>query len=227
MRGVDYEIDYESNCDNDLRHAWTQQYQCIEDNVQFGTYGICSINPYNGYFEQAVEGAYYIEIDHPEGQYTPTSIQVNSTNPILYDFKTSVECNRFAIVKDVADSVYSTMQIFVSEDNASWTQIQGLERSGASVWFPLTSGRYWKLYPTTSWSYNLTSTWSYSGDSTLPSPAHFEKAIFFLGKWVPGLKFYTPPAAGEQITASYQLDRPYHTSNNIMRFTFSIKVQRA
>ncbi|MFA7175273.1 MAG: hypothetical protein WC340_18005 [Kiritimatiellia bacterium] len=225
-RGVDYEIDYESNCDNDLRHALTQQYQCIEDNVQFGTYAICSTITYNGYFDPAVEGAYYIEIDHPEGQYTPLSIQINSTNPIIYDFKSSVSCNRFAILASVADSVFDTMQVFVSDDNENWTQVQGLTRDGTSVWFPLTSGRFWKLYPTTSWTYQLTSNWSISGNSTLPSPADFEKAIFFLGKWVPGLKFYTPPASGAEITASYELDRPYHTMANIMRFTFSIKVQR-
>ena len=49
---------------------------------------------------------------------------------------------------------------------------------------------------------------------------------FFLGKTVPGLKFTEPPAAGTAITASYALEYPFKTENNLLRFTYSIQLQR-
>jgi hypothetical protein len=225
-RGTDYEIDYESHCDNDLRHAWTQQYQCIDANVQFGSYSIRSTKgPYNGYYDPAVEGAYCIENDHPAGQYSPTSITINETTPIRYDFGQARGCNQFTVLSpNPPETVFTTMQILVSDNNTDWTPVTGLVRDGTCVSFPLTSARYWKLYPTTSWTYTL-AIHGVAG-STLPGPAQLETAVFFLGKWVPGLTFITPPASGAAITASYQLDRPYHTGANLLRFTFSIRVQR-
>ena len=49
---------------------------------------------------------------------------------------------------------------------------------------------------------------------------------FFLGKTVPGLKFTTPPANGAAIEASYQLELPFKTSNNLLRFTCSLLLSR-
>lgn len=51
-------------------------------------------------------------------------------------------------------------------------------------------------------------------------------STFFLGKTVPGLKFTTPPAAGASITASFALEYPFKTSNNLLRFTYSVQLQR-
>ena len=47
-----------------------------------------------------------------------------------------------------------------------------------------------------------------------------------LGKTVPGLKFTTPPAAGASITASFALEYPFKTANNLLRFTYSVQLQR-
>lgn len=51
-------------------------------------------------------------------------------------------------------------------------------------------------------------------------------STFFLGKTVPGLKFTTPPAAGASITASFALEYPFKTANNLLRFTYSVQLQR-
>lgn len=51
-------------------------------------------------------------------------------------------------------------------------------------------------------------------------------STFFLGKTVPGLKFTTPPPAGAAITASFALEYPFKTSNNLLRFTYSVQLQR-
>lgn len=49
---------------------------------------------------------------------------------------------------------------------------------------------------------------------------------FFLGKTVPGLKFTSPPVTGATITASYALEYPFKTANNLLRFTYSVQLQR-
>jgi len=51
-------------------------------------------------------------------------------------------------------------------------------------------------------------------------------STFFLGKTVPGLKLTTPPAAGASITASFALEYPFKTANNLLRFTYSVQLQR-
>ncbi len=51
-------------------------------------------------------------------------------------------------------------------------------------------------------------------------------STFFLGKTVPGLKFTTPPPAGAAIDATYSLEYPFKTANNLLRFTYSIVLQR-
>lgn len=51
-------------------------------------------------------------------------------------------------------------------------------------------------------------------------------STFFLGKTVPGLNFTTPPTAGASITASFALEYPFKTANNLLRFTYSVQLQR-
>jgi hypothetical protein len=51
-------------------------------------------------------------------------------------------------------------------------------------------------------------------------------STFFLGRTVPGLKFMVPPAPGTAITASYALEYPFKTINNLLRFTYSLQLQR-
>ncbi len=72
-------------------------------------------------------------------------------------------------------------------------------------------------------SYN----WSYSIiRSSILRDGQSYCCTFFLGKSVPGLKLTNPPAAGETITASYAIEYPFKTENNLLRFTCSIQLQR-
>ena len=70
------------------------------------------------------------------------------------------------------------------------------------------------------WTYNL-----YYQSFPLRDGQSFG-TTFFLGKTVQGLKFTEPPAPGAAITASYALEYPFKTENNLLRFTCSIQLQR-
>lgn len=70
------------------------------------------------------------------------------------------------------------------------------------------------------WTYNL----YYQSFPTRDAQSY--GSTFFLGKTVPGLKFTTPPPAGAAIDATYSLEYPFKTANNLLRFTYSIVLQR-
>jgi fluoride ion exporter CrcB/FEX len=70
------------------------------------------------------------------------------------------------------------------------------------------------------WTYNL----YYQNLPTRDGQSY--GSTFFLGKTVPGLKFTAPPAAGAAITANFALEYPFKTSNNLLRFTYSVQLQR-
>lgn len=89
--------------------------------------------------------------------------------------------------------------------NAGTKQVETLTVSG-SVSYNWTYNLYYQSFPTR------------DGQSF--------GSTFFLGKTVPGLKFTTPPAAGASITASFALEYPFKTANNLLRFTYSVQLQR-
>ena len=89
--------------------------------------------------------------------------------------------------------------------NAGTKQVETLTVSG-SVSYNWTYNLYYQSFPTR------------DGQSF--------GATFFLGKTVPGLKFTIPPAAGASITASFALEYPFKTANNLLRFTYSVQLQR-
>ncbi len=89
--------------------------------------------------------------------------------------------------------------------NAGTKQVETLTVSG-SVSYNWTYNLYYQSFPTR------------DGQSF--------GATFFLGKTVPGLKFIIPPAAGASITASFALEYPFKTANNLLRFTYSVQLQR-
>ena len=114
----------------------------------------------------------------------------------------------------------ANLKIQYSIDNVTWTDVPAMARTN-QVWsFTLTSARYWRVFiPSYSWSYALQ-----TGTNTRDEQAF--GTTFFLGKTVPGLKFTTPPANGAAIEASYQLELPFKTSNNLLRFTCSLLLSR-
>jgi hypothetical protein len=74
--------------------------------------------------------------------------------------------------------------------------------------------------PGYNWSYSLYRTNIPTRDEQTFGPT------FFIGKTVPGLKLTVPPAAGETVEASYAIELPFKTENNLLRFTCSIQLQR-
>ena len=89
--------------------------------------------------------------------------------------------------------------------NAGTRQVETLTVSG-SVSYNWTYNLYYQSFPTR------------DGQSF--------GSTFFLGKTVPGLKFAAPPATGAAITASFALEYPFKTENNLLRFTYSVQLQR-
>jgi hypothetical protein len=120
----------------------------------------------------------------------------------------------------VPSAQIDNMVIEYSSDNASWTAVAATR--SAQVWsFPLTSARYWRVYiPSYSWTYSLQYYSLPTRDSQVTGTS------FFLGKVTPGLKFVTAPAAGAAIEASFTLNYPYKTANNLLKFTASLVFTR-
>ena len=95
--------------------------------------------------------------------------------------------------------------------NAGTKQVETLTVIG-SISYNWTYNLYYQNFPTRE-GYAYGSSYSYGSS-------------FFLGKTVPGLKFTTPPSAGASIDATYSIEYPFKTANNLLRFTYSIVLQR-
>lgn len=213
-RGTDYEIDYENNFCDMRENYHTAGLTCRMDNVSFGNLKTAAKSGSNYRDPIAWWDCY-------EANQYPSSCTVNEANPIFFDFGSAKECNRMKIeINTVPAAQIDNLKIQYSTDNNTWTEVPDMTRTN-QVWsFTLTSARYWRVYiPSYNWSYALT-----TGTNTRDEQAF--GTTFFLGKTVPGLKFTTPPANGAAIEASYQLELPFKTSNNLLRFTCSLLLSR-
>jgi hypothetical protein len=148
-------------------------------------------------------------------------MEVSAAHPIWMDFEQARDCNR---MKFEAITVPSTqldnMVLEYSSDNATWTAIS-YTRSEQVYSFVLTSARYWRVYIS---GY----TWTYSTKCVYGTPTMSteQTTTFFLGKVASGLTFVTAPAAGAAIEASFTLNYPYKTANNLLKFTASLVFAR-
>jgi hypothetical protein len=213
-RGTDYEIDYENNFCNMRENYYTAELTARYDNVSFGNLKTATKSSSNYRDPIAWWDCY------AANQY-PSSCKVTEANPILFDFGVAKECNRMMIeINTVPAAQIDNLKIQYSTDGEAWSDVPDLTRSN-QVWsFPLTSARYWRVFiPAYSWTYNLTTQTETRDEQTFGT-------TFFLGKTVPGLKFTTPPPSGAAIEASYQLELPFKTSNNLLRFTCSLLLSR-
>jgi hypothetical protein len=213
-KGTDYEIDYENNFCDMRENYHTAGLTCRMDNVSFGNLKTASKSGSNYRDPIAWWDCY-------EANQYPSSCTVNEANPIFFDFGSAKECNRMKIeINTVPAAQIDNLKIQYSIDNNTWTDVPDMSRTN-QVWsFTLTSARYWRVFiPSYNWSYALT-----TGTNTRDEQAF--GTTFFLGKTVPGLKFTTPPANGSAIEASYQLELPFKTSNNLLRFTCSLLLSR-
>ncbi|OGO89694.1 MAG: hypothetical protein A2Y15_04390 [Clostridiales bacterium GWF2_36_10] len=213
-RGTDYEIDYENNFCDMRENYHTAGLTCRMDNVSFGNLKTATKSGSNYRDPIAWWDCY-------EANQYPSSCTISEANPIFIDFGTAKECNRMKIeINTVPAAQIDNLKIQYSADNSTWTDVPGMTRA-SQIWnFTLTSARYWRVFiPSYNWSYALT-----TGTNTRDEQAL--GTTFFLGKTVPGLKFTTPPANGAAIEASYQLELPFKTSNNLLRFTCSLLLSR-
>lgn len=213
-KGTDYEIDYENNFCDMRENYHTAGLTCRMDNVSFGNLKTATKSGSNYRDPIAWWDCY-------EANQYPASCTVNEANPIFFDFGSAKECNRMKIeINTVPAAQIDNLKIQYSTDNVTWTDVPDITRA-SQVWsFTLTSAQYWRVFiPSYNWSYGLT-----TGTNTRDEQAF--GTTFFLGKTVPGLKFITPPASGAAIEASYQLELPFKTSNNLLRFTCSLLLSR-
>lgn len=213
-KGTDYEIDYDNNFCDMRENYHTSGLTCRMDNVSFGNLKTATKSGSNYRDPIAWWDCY-------EASQYPVSCTVNEGNPIFIDFAQAKDCNRMKIeINTVPSTQIDNLKIQYSTDNTTWTDVNGLSRTD-QVWnFDLTSARYWRVFiPSYNWSYALT-----TGTNTRDEQAF--GTTFFLGKSVPGLKFITAPANGSAIEASYQIELPYKTTNNLLRFTCSLLLSR-
>ena len=213
-KGTDYVIDYENNFCDMRENYHTAGLTARLDNVSFGNLKTAAKSGSNYRDPIAWWDCY-------EANQYPASCTVSEANPIFFDFGSAKECNRLKIeVITVPAAQIANLKIQYSIDNVTWMDVPAMARTN-QVWsFTLTSARYWRVFiPSYSWSYALQ-----TGTNTRDEQAF--GTTFFLGKTVPGLKFTTPPANGAAIEASYQLELPFKTSNNLLRFTCSLLLSR-
>lgn len=82
------------------------------------------------------------------------------------------------------------------------------------------TARYWRYYiPGYTWAQKLNGSTNTFEDVTTGK-------VHMLGYTAPGLHFLTPPASGKAVTASYQIDVPFHTANNLLKFQYSVVLTR-
>lgn len=213
--GIDFTVDYESNCGDWYENYHTAQFSVFDENVSFGDLQTRAPATSYSYRDPLAWWNCYDSTKYPSTCY------VTEANPIWVDLLSPKECNRLKLeILTVPSSQIDNLVIEYSADNETWTAVVA-ERSG-QVWvWPIITARYWRVYiPGYNWSYSLYRTNIPTRDEQTFGPT------FFIGKTVPGLKLTVPPAAGETVEASYAIELPFKTENNLLRFTCSIQLQR-
>lgn len=218
VAGTDFTVDCESNCGDWYENYHSAELTTKDDNVQFGNLKELTPTTSTRYYYDPLAWWNFGGV-----QQYPTSCSVTEAKPIWIDFLTAKDCNRLKINGvTVPSAQLDNLVIEYSTDNENWTAVEATRNTQVWSW-PLVSARYWRVYiPSYTWSYSILTSYSSSlnrdGQTFLPT--------FFLGKTVPGLTLTNPPAAGETITASYSIEYPFKTANNLLRFTCSIQLQR-
>jgi len=216
--GTDFTVDCESNCGDWYENYHTAELNAQLDNVEFGNIKSCT--PYTGNYTRYDPLAWW---NCYNTAFYPSSCQVTAEKPILIDFLSAKECNRLKINPlTVPSSQIDNLVIEYSTDNENWTAVTHTRAEQVWSWETV-SARYWRVYiPDYTWSYTI-----YGSNNSITARDNLSyRCTFFLGKTVPGLKLTTPPAAGETIEASYSIEYPFKTENNLLRFTCSIQLQR-
>ena len=214
--GVDFTVDYDSNGTDNYGNYHSAKMTLLYDreHVVWGDEAS----------KTRMSSSYYDPICMTRslggGNLLPASCSVTAAKPIWIDFSEAKNCNTMKIVRlTIPAGKEDSMVIEHSDDNVNWTAVT-YTRTNQVYKFADVSARYWRVYISGyTWSY------SFSGSTTLDGCESIT-ASFFLGETKPGLHFVNAPANGTVITASYDLDVPYKTENNIIRITVVISLNR-
>lgn len=216
--GVDYEVDLDSNGTDNLGNYHTAGMSLIYDreHVVWGDEAARSKTTGSSYYDpicmtKSLSGRDLI----------PSSCYVTQDSPIWIDFSEPKKCNTLKFVGlTLPSGKEDGLVIEYSEDNESWTAA-AYSRAGQVYSFEEAAARYWRVYIAGySWSY------SFYGNSGTRDGVDGVYASFFLGRTKPALRFVNAPANGAVITASYDLDVPYKTENNLIRIMVVISLNR-
>ncbi len=216
IKDVDYTIDYESNCGDWYENYYTAGMSC-KSGVTFGDIATGTPSAIHNYVDPISWWSNNYDI-----AFYPVSVLVTDAYPIHIDFGTSKPCNTLKIdILTVPSGQIANLKIYHSSDDTNWSEVSGMSRV-SQVWkWTETTARYWKVViPSYSWTYPL----YYQSFPTRDGQVF--GSSFFLGKTVLGLHFITAPTSGAAIDATYSLEYPFKTANNLLRFTYSIVLQR-
>jgi len=228
--GTDYTADLDSNC-GDTRENYHTASMTVGESLVFGD--MASRTASANYSDPCYWGVY-----PKSGTVYPTYCQVTAAKPIWVDFGAGKECNRLKIdSSSLSAAILNGVTIEYSDDNEHWTavtatgtsaQISGSYYAYQWSWDSVTA-RYWRVYSAgQTWNYSLYRGGSYYGGlgGTTRDGVSVSGATFFLGRTVPGLIFSTAPADGQSVEASFKINAPYKTSNNLMRLSCTVQLQR-
>ena len=139
--GTDFVVDYENNCGDWYENYHTAAMTCKSTGISFGN--IASKTPYSGrnYRDPIAWWDCYDDTLYP------SSCVVSDVNPIKIDFGSSKPCNTLKIdILTVPSARLDTLKIQYSTNDADWTDVSGLSRTG-QVWkFTEVSARYWRVF---------------------------------------------------------------------------------
>lgn len=227
LKPDEFIADYDSNCTDNRENYYTAALNTQMETVKFGDLAERPVNNSHRYMDPFSWSQYPFN----KNLYASSCV-ISEKKPVWIDFGHPVECNSLRVDnREVNSATLDKVVIEHSPDNISWTPVNATRESkkySGSVFYykwkwNRVSDRYWRIYiKDSNWTYYL----YYDGSLGSRDGSNASKASFFLGKNVPGIALKTPPAAGETVAASYKLDMPYKTPNNILRMTCSIKLQR-
>ncbi len=221
VKGTDYLIEYDNNCVDMYENFFSCQYSVFSPNIDFGD--AKTSTPTNSTSTFLRDPLLWCKGTlRASGKCKlPQNINITEEKPAKFDFLEPKRCNLFKVVgPTVPAAQIANVVIEYSTDDNIWTPVPNLVRN-AQVWtWDITEARYWRIYiPDYTWVYPLhQSNWG----KTVNSLTYY--ATFFLGIQTPGLKFLTPPANNAVITADFDIDVIFKTTNNALRFQWAIEV---
>jgi hypothetical protein len=218
IEGVDYTVDYENNCIDTHENYYTAGMTPFDDKVTFGNFKDATKNV-STYYYYCDPLAFWSNYSYD--QY-PSMVTISSTYPAKFDFGSNKKCNilKFESITIPSDQLDNMKVQYSSDGITGWTDVAGLTRSGQVYKFTGATARYWRFYINAyTWSYGLQ-------QSMVTRDGVLSGTTCFLGYTSPGLHFINAPVAGVAIDASYNIDIPYHTANNLLKFTYSFVLSR-